>query len=274
MVDFVSPRANKIHSYTQMVDTPKMSNGHQDEDQDNPNNSTTHFDRVRKESAGHTPFFNFDTTTSVKTQSSNNATVVSSTAVLRTNDSDEENKIGGEKVALSISTRSPGQALETNKVNNPTSSGCSIGRSAPPINRNNSKGLGYNVVANPSDYSSSARCQPGRLHNPRAQLLLEAPTPQKVVLKILSTEDKEKSEYYQARFAVIRELEEIVVAQSQVIAQLLEDRDELFSRVEDLEDREAAASKPSRRRKMRFLPNKSAAASSHRMTLRRRKNQN
>jgi len=222
-----------------------MSNGHH-HNQNSPN-STTYFDRIRKESAGHTPFTIFDTTVSVPTQSSNNATVGSSTT-LGTSHADKENN----NVAPSISTRRSGQAIQTNYVINPKT-GSSIGRSTVSSNlrRNNWERGGYVVAANPAD-SSRARSRLGRLHNPRAARLYDAPIPQKAVLNICSTEDdKEKSKYYQAPF-------EVVMVQSQEIAQLNEDRDELFSRVEDLEDQVAAATKPSRRCKMRFPMKKGA----------------
>ncbi|CAJ1952887.1 unnamed protein product [Cylindrotheca closterium] len=272
-VGFISPQAIKIHSYTQAVDTPKMSNGHHD-NQNSPN-STNYFDRVRKESAGHTPFTIFDATASVPTHTYKNAAVGSSATLGSSNDPDEENKAPNQNVAASIPSRHSGQAVPTNIATKPKSSSSS-GRSTLSSTqlRNHWERRGYDVDVTGMADSSGSRGQLGRLHNPRAGRLYDAPTPQKAVLKIRYTEeDKEKSKYYQAPFEVVRELKEMVMVQSQEIAQLKEDRDNLFNLVEDLEDQVAAASKPPRR-KTRFGM-KTASTTRHRMTLRRRnKNQN
>lgn len=59
-VGFISPQASKIHRYIQVVETPKMSNGHcNDPSNYTPNftpNFINRFNQARKQSAGSTPF--------------------------------------------------------------------------------------------------------------------------------------------------------------------------------------------------------------------------
>ncbi|KAL3934120.1 MAG: hypothetical protein SGBAC_010092 [Bacillariaceae sp.] len=250
-------------------------NGH---DNENDSNSITYFDRMRKQSVGHTPFTIYDSTTSALADVSNTInTTVGSSPTLPSSDSNEENKFGWN---MSPSTSAPRsrQATQTSKVSNSKSSssiGRSAGASSSPL-RNNWEARGYNVDANPS-VSSCRSGQLGRLRNPRAEGLFSAPTPQMAVRKVCSP--KEKSKYYKAPFDVVRELNErvtklseIVMAQSQEMAQLKENNDDLSSRVEHLEEQVAAASKPSRRNRMCFAKKKAATTSSHRMNLRRRNN--